>query len=123
MLALFILGEKLSFIKELWCILAINSGRVAIIMEKNSCLWHAEVSGLYVLDFKRCVTMDYVWFPWVWQSCWGVTSKVHCCDFSFRFAIKAKVYKGADWKWSLGVTFHVPKSAGECEGMNSHAPK
>lgn len=45
-------GEKISVIKELWCILATSSGRVAIIMEGNFCLWHVEVSGLYVLALK-----------------------------------------------------------------------
>jgi len=36
---------------------------------------------------------------------------------------KAKAYKGEGQKWSSGVTFHVPKSVGECEGMNPHIPK
>jgi hypothetical protein len=40
--------------------------------------------------------MNYVWFPLVWHSCWDVASKLHYCDSSFRFAIKAKVYKGVD---------------------------
>jgi hypothetical protein len=36
---------------------------------------------------------------------------------------KAKAYKVATQEESQGVTFHVPKSAKECEGMNLHTPK
>ncbi len=33
-----------------------------------------------------------------------------------------RAYEGASQEWSLGVTFHVPKSVGECEGMNPTLP-
>jgi hypothetical protein len=36
---------------------------------------------------------------------------------------KTKACKSAGQKGSLGVTFHVPRSAKECEGMNPHTPK
>jgi hypothetical protein len=32
-------------------------------------------------------------------------------------------YEGADQEWNPGVTFHAPKSVGECEGMNLHIHK
>jgi len=36
---------------------------------------------------------------------------------------KARACKAASQKRSLGVTFHVSESVGECEGMNFHTPK
>ncbi len=36
---------------------------------------------------------------------------------------KVKACKGAGQEGSLGVTFHTPESAKECEGMNLHTPK
>ncbi len=36
---------------------------------------------------------------------------------------KAKAYKDVGQKWSMGVTFHAPRSLGKCEGMNPHTPK
>jgi hypothetical protein len=33
---------------------------------------------------------------------------------------KVRACKGAGQEGSLRVTFHVPKSVGECEGMNPH---
>jgi len=46
-----------------------------------------------------------------------------CHNLSFGLMTKAMVYKGAGQEWSLGDTFHVPRSVGECEGMNPHIPK
>ncbi len=46
-----------------------------------------------------------------------------CRDPSFGLMTKAKACKGASREGSLGVTFHIPKSVGECEGMNLHTPK
>jgi hypothetical protein len=34
-----------------------------------------------------------------------------------------KACKGAGQVWRLGITFHVPGTVRECEGMNSHTPK
>jgi hypothetical protein len=45
------------------------------------------------------------------------------CDLNFGFTTKARASKGVGWEWSLGVTFHVLGSVGECEGMNPHTPK
>jgi len=42
---------------------------------------------------------------------------------SLGLTTKAKACEGACQIWSLGVTFHAPKSARECEGMNPHTPK
>jgi len=42
---------------------------------------------------------------------------------SFGFTTKARVCEGANQKGSSGVTFYVPESVGECEGMNLHIPK
>jgi hypothetical protein len=36
---------------------------------------------------------------------------------------KARAYKSAGQEGSPGVTFHAPRSAKECEGMNPHTPK
>jgi hypothetical protein len=46
-----------------------------------------------------------------------------CRNSSLGLATKTRAYKGVSQKWSLGVTFHAPKSVGKCEGMNSHIPK
>jgi len=46
-----------------------------------------------------------------------------CHNFSFGFATKARACKGAGQEGSSGVTFHVPRSARECEGMNPHTSK
>jgi hypothetical protein len=40
-------------------------------------------------------------------------------DPSLRLTIKARACKGAGQEWSLGVTFHAPKSVGGCEGMRN----
>jgi hypothetical protein len=39
------------------------------------------------------------------------------------FVTKARACEGVGQKWNLEVTFHVPKSVGECEGINLHTPK
>jgi hypothetical protein len=46
-----------------------------------------------------------------------------CCNLSFGFVTKARVCRGASQEGSLGITFHAPRSVGECEGMNLHTPK
>ncbi len=46
-----------------------------------------------------------------------------CCNLSLGFATKARVYKVAGQKGSLGVTSSAPENAKECEGMNPHTPK
>jgi hypothetical protein len=45
------------------------------------------------------------------------------CNPSLGLTIKARAYKGAGQKCSLGFTFHAPESVGECEGINLHNPK
>jgi hypothetical protein len=47
----------------------------------------------------------------------------HCHKPSLRLATKARACKNVGQKGSPGVTFHAPKSAKECEGMNPHTPK
>jgi hypothetical protein len=47
------------------------------------------------------------------------TSRNH----SLGFATKVRACKGASQEESSGVTFHIPRSAKECEGMNPHTPK
>jgi len=44
-------------------------------------------------------------------------------NFSLGLATNVRACRGPAQEWSLGVTFHAPKSVGECEGMNSHTPK
>jgi hypothetical protein len=46
-----------------------------------------------------------------------------CRNPSLGFVIKARACKGAGQERSLGITFHVLRSVGECEGMNPHTPK
>jgi len=48
---------------------------------------------------------------------------LHCHDLNLGFVTKAKVCKGANWKWSMGVIFYVLKSVGDCEGINPHTPR
>jgi hypothetical protein len=44
-------------------------------------------------------------------------------NLSLGLTTKARACKSASQKGSLGVTFHAPRSAKECEGINSHTPK
>jgi hypothetical protein len=46
-----------------------------------------------------------------------------CCNPSLGLATKAKAYKSASQEGSPGITFHAPRNAKECEGMNPHTPK
>jgi hypothetical protein len=46
-----------------------------------------------------------------------------CCNPSLGLSTKARACKGVGQEGSPGVTSHVPKSVGECEGMNLHTPK
>ncbi len=56
---------------------------------------------------------------------WNILDpKWHVChNLNLGLVTKARVCKGADQEGSPGVTFHVPRSVGECEGMNLHIPK
>jgi hypothetical protein len=46
-----------------------------------------------------------------------------CHNPNLGLATKARACKVASQKGSLGVTFHAPGSAKECEGMNPRTPK
>jgi hypothetical protein len=46
-----------------------------------------------------------------------------CHNFSLGLTIEARACKGAGYEWNPRVTFHVPRSARECEGMSPHTPK
>jgi hypothetical protein len=46
-----------------------------------------------------------------------------CRNPSLGLATKARACKSVGQERSLEVTFHVPGSAKECEGMNPHTPK
>ncbi len=46
-----------------------------------------------------------------------------CHNLNLGLATKATTCKGVSQEGGLGVTFHVPWSVGECEGMNSDIPK
>ncbi len=46
-----------------------------------------------------------------------------CHNFNFGFTTKARACKGVGQEGNSGVTFHVPGSARECEGMNPHTFK
>jgi hypothetical protein len=45
-----------------------------------------------------------------------------CRNLNLGLATKARVYKVASQKGTLGVTFTRPGSAKECEGMIPHTP-
>jgi hypothetical protein len=46
-----------------------------------------------------------------------------CRNPSLGLVTKVRACKGAGQEGSPGVTSHVPRSVGECEGMNPHTPK
>jgi hypothetical protein len=46
-----------------------------------------------------------------------------CRNPSLGLVTKARACKSAGQEGNPGVTFHVPGSAKECEGMNPHIPK
>jgi hypothetical protein len=46
----------------------------------------------------------------------------HCRSLRLGLTPKARACKGVGQEKSLGVTFHVPGSVGECEGMNPTLP-
>jgi hypothetical protein len=46
-----------------------------------------------------------------------------CRNPNLGLVTKARACKGVGQEGSLGVTFHVLGSVGECEGMNLHTPK
>jgi hypothetical protein len=48
---------------------------------------------------------------------------IQCHNLSLGLMTKARAYEGAGQECSLGVTFHVLGSVGDCEGMNLHIPK
>jgi hypothetical protein len=45
-----------------------------------------------------------------------------CHNPSLVLTTKARACKGLSQKWSLGITFHAPKSVRKCEGMNPTFP-
>ncbi len=47
----------------------------------------------------------------------------NCCNLNLGLMTKARACKGVSQKGTPGVTSHVPKSVGECEGMNFHTAK
>jgi len=44
------------------------------------------------------------------------------CNLSLGLMTKARAYKSVGQEWSPKITFHDPRSVGECEGMNPHTP-
>jgi len=52
-----------------------------------------------------------------------IKNHLRCHNLSLGLAIKVRACEGAGQEWNLGVTFHAPKSVGECEGMSIHIPK
>ncbi len=46
-----------------------------------------------------------------------------CHNPNLGLATKVKVCEGVGQEWSLEVTFHVPRSVGECEGTIFHTAK
>ncbi len=52
-----------------------------------------------------------------------VVRKCCCCNPSLGLATKVRAYKVMGQERSLRITSHVPKSVGECKGMNPYTPK
>jgi hypothetical protein len=48
---------------------------------------------------------------------------IYCRNLSFGFATKARRCKVVGQEGSLRVMPHAPRSARECEGIDSHTPK
>jgi len=46
-----------------------------------------------------------------------------CHNPSLGLVTKTRAYEGTGQEGNLGVTFHAPRRAKECEGMNPHTPK
>jgi hypothetical protein len=46
-----------------------------------------------------------------------------CRNLNLGLMIKTRACEGAGQVGMLGVTCHVPRSVGECEGINPHTPK
>ncbi len=63
----------------------------------------------------------------IWNDYLGVPSMARCWRYchnpNLELVTKVRACEGAGQEWSLGVTFHVLESVGECEGMNLHTPK
>jgi hypothetical protein len=53
----------------------------------------------------------------------GSLKSVICRNLSVGLMTKARACVGAGQVQSMGVTFHAPRSVGECEGMTPHTPK
>jgi len=74
--------------------------------------------GSYCSSIVVSFTLNSIMCPIIIASCGQ-----YCHNPSLGLTIKARAYKGVVQEWSLGVTFHAPKSVGKCEGMNPHTPK
>ncbi len=57
------------------------------------------------------------------MQCLYFLGQKNCRNPSLGLITKVRACKGASQEGSLGVTFHVFGSVGECEGMNLHTPK
>jgi hypothetical protein len=61
------------------------------------------------------------------RTCWEIRHlhiyQIMCRNPSLGLMTKVSSCKGACQEWIPRVTFHGPKSIGECEGMNPHTPK
>jgi hypothetical protein len=63
------------------------------------------------------------WTPLEKIQCNNIFEPPYYRNPSLGFVAKAKACKGTSQEGSPGVTSHVPRSVGECEGMNTHTPK
>ncbi len=55
--------------------------------------------------------------------CKRFVSQKECRNLSLGLTTKARACEGVGQKRSSRITFHVPVSVKECEGMNPHTPK
>jgi hypothetical protein len=79
------------------------------------------VSSYTSLKFLKGCILPCVAFGF--NSHMPIVSNLFCHNLSLGLTTKTRACKGAGQEWSLGDTFHVPRSVGECEGMNSQTPK
>jgi hypothetical protein len=68
-------------------------------------------------EFSCCPNQIWVVAYWFWDV------EDICRNRNLELATKARVCKGAGQEWSPRITFHVLRSARECERMNPHTPK
>jgi hypothetical protein len=72
---------------------------------------------------KERASIPYPFVVFTFKLVVEFTKEFGCRNLNIRLATKARACKGEDQEGSPRITSHVPRSVGECEGMNPHTPK